>query len=162
MSINEDAAVYLQAWSWHGSMLIWQHHGQSFMWKCRLSGGSCRIPRATSGWFLPAKTPGADANRSIRRKRQSLSWSPGITKTCSAYPFEPKGGDTLWHAVTPLEPGGERIILTVEYVTDRKMGAFKRFISNMKGAIAYFGISALWRRPNTRRPQSTADNASFP
>lgn len=71
-------------------------------------------------------------------------------------------GGKLWHAVTPLEPGGERIILTMEYVTDRKMGAFKRLISDMKGAIAYFGISALWRRPNTRRPQSTAENASFP
>jgi hypothetical protein len=66
-------------------------------------------------------------------------------------------GDKLWHAVTPLEPGAERIILTMEYVTNRQMGAFKRFISNMKDAIAYFGVSALWRsRPNARCARATA------
>jgi len=68
-------------------------------------------------------------------------------------------GDKLWHAVTPLEPGAERIMLTMEYVTSREMGAFKRFISNMKDAIAYFGVSALWRgRPSARRGRGTASN----
>jgi len=33
----------------------------------------------------------------------------------------------------------------MEYMTNQDMGRFKRFISNMKDAIAYFGISALWR-----------------
>jgi hypothetical protein len=71
-------------------------------------------------------------------------------------------GDNLWHAVTPLEPGAERIMLTMEYVTDLKMGAFKRFISNMKDAIAYFGVSALWRgRPSARRTRATAANLPF-
>lgn len=68
-------------------------------------------------------------------------------------------GDKLWHAVTPLEPGAERIMLTMEYVTSREMGAFKRFLSNMKDAIAYFGVSALWRgRPSARRGRGTASN----
>jgi hypothetical protein len=66
-------------------------------------------------------------------------------------------GDKLWHAVTPLEPGAERIMLTMEYVTNPKMGAFKRVVSNMKDAIAYFGVSALWRaRPSARRGQGMA------
>lgn len=55
-------------------------------------------------------------------------------------------GDRLWHAVTPLGEGEERIVLSMEYVTNPKMGPSKRLISNMKDAIAYFGVSALWRR----------------
>lgn len=60
-------------------------------------------------------------------------------------------GDKLWHAITPLEEGAERIVLTMEYVTNPKMGTFKRFVSNMKDAIAYFGISALLRGGRPRR-----------
>jgi len=66
-------------------------------------------------------------------------------------------GDKLWHAVTPLEQGAERIILTMEYVTNRKMGAGKRFLSNLKDALPYFGVSALVRgRPGARRTRATA------
>ena len=54
-------------------------------------------------------------------------------------------GNRLWHAITPLGEGEERIVLTMEYVTNPDMGPFKRFVSNMKDAIAYFGISALLR-----------------
>jgi hypothetical protein len=54
-------------------------------------------------------------------------------------------GDRLWHAVTPLGEGEERIVLSMEYVTNQEMGPFKRLISNLKDAIAYFGVSALWR-----------------
>jgi hypothetical protein len=72
-------------------------------------------------------------------------------------------GDKLWHAVTPLEPGAERIMLTMEYVTHLEMGRFKRFISNMKDAIAYFGVSALWRRrARTHRAQTTTGNSPHP
>ena len=35
-------------------------------------------------------------------------------------------GDKLWHAVTPLGKGEERIILTLQYVTNQKMGPLKR------------------------------------
>lgn len=60
-------------------------------------------------------------------------------------------GDRLWHAVTPLGEGEERIVLTMEYVTNPKMGPCQRLISNMKDAIAYFGVSALWRGRVTAR-----------
>lgn len=55
-------------------------------------------------------------------------------------------GDKLWHAVTPLAAGEERVVLTMEYVTDTRMGPVKRLVSNMKDAIAYFGPAALVRR----------------
>lgn len=61
-------------------------------------------------------------------------------------------GDTLHHQVTPLGGQGEqeRIILTTEFVTDPRMGRITRAISNLKDSMAYFGLSALFRR----RPQS--------
>jgi hypothetical protein len=53
-------------------------------------------------------------------------------------------GDRLWHAVTPLGPGEERVSLTMELVTDSTMGPFRRFVSNMKASIAYFGFRAVF------------------
>ncbi len=53
-------------------------------------------------------------------------------------------GDKLWHAITPLGLGEERVSLTLEYVTDPAMSPVKRFVSNMKDAIAYFGFSAVF------------------
>jgi alkylated DNA repair dioxygenase AlkB len=55
-------------------------------------------------------------------------------------------GDKLWHAITPLGEGEERVSLTLEYVTDPRMTPFKRFVSNMKDSIAYFGFSEVFRR----------------
>ncbi|MFQ5897704.1 MAG: 2OG-Fe(II) oxygenase [Candidatus Methylomirabilia bacterium] len=55
-------------------------------------------------------------------------------------------GDKLWHGVTPLGAGEERVVLTMEYVTNPEMGRFKRLVSNMKDALAYFGVQALLRR----------------
>lgn len=55
-------------------------------------------------------------------------------------------GNKLYHAVTPLGAGEERIVLTLQYVTNPSMGPFRRFMSNMKDAIAYFGPAALFRR----------------
>jgi hypothetical protein len=60
-------------------------------------------------------------------------------------------GNKLWHAVTPLEEGAERVVLTMEYVTNPEMGPLNRFISNMKDAIAYFGFSAVLRGGLSRR-----------
>jgi hypothetical protein len=59
-------------------------------------------------------------------------------------------GNKLWHAVTPLGPGEERVVLTMEYVTDQKMALPKRIFSNLKDAFAYFGVSALWPRRRSR------------
>ncbi len=53
-------------------------------------------------------------------------------------------GDRLWHAVTPLGEGEERVSLTLEYVTDPSMSPVKRFVSNMKDAIAYFGFRTVF------------------
>jgi len=52
-------------------------------------------------------------------------------------------GDKLWHAVTPLRDGEERVALTMEYVTNQEMSRFKRIYSNLKDAFAYFGVKAL-------------------
>jgi hypothetical protein len=61
-------------------------------------------------------------------------------------------GDRLWHAITPLGDGEERVSLTLEYVTDPRMTRFKRFVSNMKDSIAYFGFRAVFaRRPPAPR-----------
>lgn len=55
-------------------------------------------------------------------------------------------GDRLWHAVTPLAEGEERIVLTLQYVTNQAMGPAKRLFSNLKDAFAYFGPAVLARR----------------
>ena len=54
-------------------------------------------------------------------------------------------GDKLYHSVSPLQPGEERIVLTMQYVIDQRMGPFKRVVSNMKDAVAYFGFRSLFR-----------------
>jgi hypothetical protein len=56
-------------------------------------------------------------------------------------------GDKLWHKITPLGEHEERVSLTLEYVTDPGMTPVKRFISNMKDAVAYFGFKSVfsWR-----------------
>lgn len=55
-------------------------------------------------------------------------------------------GDKLWHAVTPLGPEEERIVLTMEYVTNPDMGPFKRLYSNLKDSFAYFGLRGVFKR----------------
>jgi len=63
-------------------------------------------------------------------------------------------GDKLWHAITPLGEGEERVSLTLEYVTDPRMTPVKRFISNMKDSIAYFGFRAVFSRRGASRSLS--------
>jgi hypothetical protein len=55
-------------------------------------------------------------------------------------------GDKLWHCVTPLGQGEERVVLTLQYVTDQRMGPLQRVVSDVKDAVAYFGIRSLFRR----------------
>jgi hypothetical protein len=55
-------------------------------------------------------------------------------------------GDKLWHAITPLGEGEERVSLTLEYVTDPHMTPYRRFVSNMKDSIAYFGFREVFGR----------------
>ena len=60
-------------------------------------------------------------------------------------------GDRLWHAITPLGAGEERVSLTLEFVTDPRMAPLKRFVSNMKDSIAYFGFRSVFGE-RARRP----------
>jgi hypothetical protein len=60
-------------------------------------------------------------------------------------------GDTLWHAITPLGEGEERVSLTLEYVTDPSMHPVKRLVSNLKDAFAYFGVRQVFLRRDSAR-----------
>jgi hypothetical protein len=64
-------------------------------------------------------------------------------------------GDKLWHAVTPLAQGEERIVLTMEYVTNPEMGPFKRIYSNLKDAFGYFGLRTVFTRKSQQRGASS-------
>ncbi|NEP11540.1 MAG: 2OG-Fe(II) oxygenase [Symploca sp. SIO1A3] len=67
-------------------------------------------------------------------------------------------GDKLYHRVTPLGENEERIALTMEYVTDIRMHGLKRFVSNMKDAIAYFGFRQVFSKANApEAPPLAAD-----
>lgn len=55
-------------------------------------------------------------------------------------------GDKVWHRITPLGEGERRISLTFEYVTDTHMSGWRRFVSNMKDSIAYFGFKQVFKR----------------
>jgi hypothetical protein len=57
-------------------------------------------------------------------------------------------GDKLRHRITPLAEGERRVSLTFEYVTDPRMRVWRRVISNMKDAVAYFGFRQVFRRPS--------------
>jgi hypothetical protein len=83
---------------------------------------------------LHTKEPGREI------KELSLATEPGT--------FIFFNGDKLQHAVTPLSTGEERIVLTLQYVTNPSMGMAQRWFSNMKDAVGYFGWSALFRKPN--------------
>jgi len=65
-------------------------------------------------------------------------------------------GDKLWHKITPLGANEERVSLTLEYVTDPGMTPVKRFVSNMKDAVAYFGFRSVFGRRGTRRFSDTS------
>lgn len=64
-------------------------------------------------------------------------------------------GDKLWHAVTPLGAGEERVIMTMEYLTTQAMGPLKRIVSDLKDAFVYFGIWGVLRRALSSHPRST-------
>ena len=58
-------------------------------------------------------------------------------------------GDKVHHAVTPLKEGEERIVLTLQYLTDPSMGLAQRWFSNMKDAVGYFGWSAVFGKSSS-------------
>jgi hypothetical protein len=54
-------------------------------------------------------------------------------------------GDKLWHRVTPLGQGEERVVLTLEYLTDPRMSRLRRIWSDLKDSFGYFGIREVVR-----------------
>jgi hypothetical protein len=63
-------------------------------------------------------------------------------------------GDNLWHAITPLGAGEERVSLTLEYVTDPGMTPLKRLFSNLKDSFAYFGFRSVFSSKRASTPPS--------
>jgi hypothetical protein len=54
-------------------------------------------------------------------------------------------GDGLWHRVTKMAEGdSERVVIAMEFVTDRSMNPVRRLISNVKDAFAYFGLREVF------------------
>ena len=76
---------------------------------------------------------------------------PGVAAVPGSLQIPPGGlvffdGDKLRHRISPLAAGETRVSLTFEYVTDPAMHPWRRMISNMKDAVAYFGFRQVFRR----------------
>jgi hypothetical protein len=76
---------------------------------------------------------------------------PGVAVVPGSLQIPPGGlvffdGDKLRHRITPLAADEMRVSLTFEYVTDPAMHPWRRVISNMKDAVAYFGFRQVFRR----------------
>jgi alkylated DNA repair dioxygenase AlkB len=69
-------------------------------------------------------------------ERRALALKPGTLVLFN--------GDKLYHRITPLGEGERRIALTMEYLTDSRIMPLRRFVSNMKDAIAYFGFKTVF------------------
>ena len=88
---------------------------------------------------------------SCRLEYELHTREPGAAVVPGSVKIPPGGlvffdGDKLRHRVTPLHKGERRVSLTLEYVTDPRMQAGWRFISNLKDAVAYFGLRQVFRR----------------
>jgi alkylated DNA repair dioxygenase AlkB len=70
-------------------------------------------------------------------------------------------GDKVYHGVSSSQEGERRVVYTMEYVTSQEMGRVQRWYSNLKDAVAYFGIRALLRgRGRARDLQARAQAES--
>src|SRR5437762_5126632 len=59
-------------------------------------------------------------------------------------------GDKVYHAVSPLRKGESRYVVSMQYVTTGEMNPFMRFVSNMKDAVAYFGLRGVLGKGKVR------------
>lgn len=64
-------------------------------------------------------------------------------------------GDTVFHAVSPVGPGEERVVLSLEYVTSTAMIRPRKVVSFLKDGLAYFGLFALLKRRPRPAPQAS-------
>jgi hypothetical protein len=76
---------------------------------------------------------------------------PGVAAVAGSVRIPPGGlvffdGDRLRHRISPLGADEMRVSLTFEYVTDTAMHPWRRVISNMKDAVAYFGFRQVFKR----------------
>lgn len=56
-------------------------------------------------------------------------------------------GSKIWHAVTPIAPHDERVVLSLAYVKrDKHSKGWRRMAENAKDAALYFGLPALFQR----------------
>jgi hypothetical protein len=81
---------------------------------------------------------------------------PGVQTVPGSIQIPPGGlvffdGDKLRHRITPLGQNEKRVSLTFEYVTDQSMHPGWRLISNLKDAVAYFGLRQVFSRSRRRR-----------
>jgi len=81
---------------------------------------------------------------------------PGVATVSGSMQYPPGAlvffdGDKLRHRITPAREGDRRVSLTFEYVTDPRMHAGWRLISNMKDAVAYFGLRQVFRKGRSAR-----------
>lgn len=86
---------------------------------------------------------------SSRLRYELYRRAPGRTPVRGELALEPGrlvlfNGDRLWHAVSPLGPGERRVVLTMEYVTDARMSLAGRMFSDLKDAVAYFGLRQVF------------------
>ncbi len=68
-------------------------------------------------------------------------------------------GDKVYHGVSPSHEGERRVVYTMEFVTSQEMGSVQRLYSQLKDAVAYFGIRALLRRRVRTRAVQTRPQA---
>lgn len=59
-------------------------------------------------------------------------------------------GDKVYHCVMPVKEGESRYIVSMQYVTTGDMNPFMRFVSNMKDAVAYFGLRGVFGKAGAR------------
>jgi hypothetical protein len=90
-------------------------------------------------------------NSSCRLEYALHTRDPQVPNVSGSLRYPPGGmvffdGDKLKHRITPARAGERRVSLTFEYVTDPSMHSGWRLISNMKDAVAYFGLRQVFRR----------------
>jgi hypothetical protein len=64
-------------------------------------------------------------------------------------------GDRLRHSVSSLQEGEQRTVLTLQYVSCRRMAGWRRAISQIKDALTYFGRE-VWASPRPALPPGTS------
>jgi len=147
-SLDDDPHAYaLYYYTRDGDHIGW-HYDTSYYEGRRytlllgvIDDSSCRLD-----YELHTRTPGATAVPG------SIQYPPGAMVL-----FD---GDKLRHRITPSKAGEMRVSLTFEYVTDARMRPWRRFVSNMKDAIAYFGFRQVFNVSRANgKPSAGPDRA---